>query len=174
MNENQLRQLIKLESLKHLNKVAQVPNKAYDCFDCEQLINVVYRDLFQISIRKDGYGKSSTTKVLTSSIGNFYNFSKLNIEEKKKKIFQIQIGDILFFHTQSLDEQSPTKENWYPGHLGLYLGNQTFIHAKSSAGKVVISNLNEENYIDILVGYKNLIPYILDKLETEYLDTYKR
>lgn len=41
MNENQLRQLIKLESLKHLNKVAQVPNKAYDCFDCEQLINVV-------------------------------------------------------------------------------------------------------------------------------------
>ena len=83
MNENQLRQLIKLESLKHLNKIAQVPNKTYDCFDCEQLINVVYRDLFQISIRKDGYGKSSTTKVLTSSIGNFYNFSKLNIEEKK-------------------------------------------------------------------------------------------
>lgn len=165
MNENQLRQLIQLESLKHLNKIAQVPNKSYDCFDCEQLINVVYRDLFQFSIRKDGYGKSSTTKVMTSSIGDFYDFSDLTKEEKKKKIKQIQAGDILFFHTQSLDEFLPTKENRYPGHLGLYLGNQTFIHAKASAGKVMLSKLDEEDYIEILVGYKDLIPYILENYE---------
>lgn len=162
MNEMEIREKIKLESLKHLNKIARVPNKSYDCFDCEQLINTIYRDLFHFSIRKDGFGKSSTTKVLTSSIGDFYDFRNLTIEEKKECTRNIQIGDILFFHTQSLEENKPTYENRYPGHVALFLGNKFFIHAKSSSGKVMISHLEEEDYLEILIGYKDLVPYILN------------
>lgn len=166
MNENQIREKIKIESLKHLNKIAQVPNKEYDYFDCEQLINTIYRDLFHFSIRQNGYGKSSTTKVMTSSIGDFYNFRNLTIKEKKEKIFNIQIGDILFFHTQSLSDFEPTRENWYPGHVALYLGDNQFIHAKSSSGRVLISSLEEENYLEILVGYKDFVSYIVNVYET--------
>lgn len=167
MEENQIREKIKIESLKHLNKVAQVPNKEYDCFDCEQLINTIYRDLFHFSIRQNGYGKSSTTKVMTSPLGDFYDFRNLTIQEKKEKIMYIQGGDILFFHTQSLKDTKPMKENFYPGHVALYLGDNKFIHAKASSGKVLISNLEEEDYLEILIGYKDLIPYILTTHENK-------
>lgn len=170
MIENEIREKIKLESVKHLNKIAQVPNKSYDCFDCEQLINVVFRDLFSFSIRQDGFGKSSTTKVMTSPIGFFYGFRNLTMQEKKIKLAAIHVGDILFFHTQSLQDNTPTKDNYYPGHLGLYLGNNIFIHAKDSSKKVILSNLEEEDYLEILIGYKDLLPYILE-IE-EYQNTY--
>lgn len=162
MNENNLRMRIIQESQKYLNKIARVPNKEYDCFDCEQLINVIYRDLFGISIRQNGYGKSSTTKVLTSSIGEFYSLENLSLQEKIERIHEIKPGDILFFHTQSLEDQTPTPENRYPGHVALYLGNNQFIHAKSSAGRVVIESLFDEDYLEILVGYKDLIPTIIN------------
>lgn len=165
VRESQIRGKIKLESLKYLNKIAQVPNKKYDCFDCEQLVNTIYRDLFQFSIRQGGFGKSSTTKVLTSPNGTFYDFRFLTKEEKKIRIANIQIGDILFFHTQSLEENKPTFENRYPGHIALYLGNYEFIHAKASSSRVLISNFLEEGYLDILVGYKDLVPYILNLQE---------
>lgn len=162
MEEKEIR-----ESIKHLYKIAQLPNNQFDCFDCEQLINVVFRDLFSFSIRKDGYGQSSTTKVMTSSIGLFYdlrNFSKI---EKENKIAEIQIGDVLFFHTQSLEFEEPTPNNKYPGHVALYLGNFNFIHAKSSVGRVVVSNFYEEDYLEILIGYKDYIPYILTNVFEE-------
>lgn len=162
MNESNLRMRIMEESLKHLNKVAQLPNKDYDCFDCEQLINVIYRDLFGISIRKDGYGKSSTTKVLTSSIGDFFSCQNLKKNEKLQFISTIKAGDILFFHTQSIDETAPAIENHYPGHIALYLGDYKFIHAKVSAGKVIIESFFDEDYLDIFIGYKNLIPAIIN------------
>lgn len=165
MLENEIREKIKLESLKHLNKIAQVPNKSFDCFDCEQLINVVYRDLFSFSIRAGGFRKSSTTKVMTSPLGKTYDFRNLNIEEKKMYIPNIQTGDILFFHTQSLRDNKPTKDNYYPGHIGLYLKDNIFIHAKASSKKVMLSNLEEDDYLEILVGYKDLVPYILEKVE---------
>ncbi len=41
MLEKIIRLLIKNESLKYLNKPAKVPNKDYDCFGCEQLVNVI-------------------------------------------------------------------------------------------------------------------------------------
>ncbi len=161
MCEEQIREKIKLEVLKHVNKIAKIPNKDYDCFDCEQLINTVFRDLFHFSIRQGGFGKSNTTKVLTSPIGVFYDCSFLTLEEKRGRIAAIHTGDILFFHTQSLEENAPTFENRYPGHVALYLGNNLFIHAKASSGRVLISNFMEEDYLEIFVGFKNLVPFIL-------------
>ncbi len=150
-----------------MNKKAQVPNKEYDSFDCEQLINVIFRDLFDFSIRVNGFGKSSTTKVLTSSVGIFYDCKSLTNLEKIDFISNIKVGDILFFHTQSLNDTMPSYSNRYPGHLALYLGENKFIHAKSSIGKVIIESLQEEDYLHILVGYKDLIPYILQEVLSE-------
>lgn len=158
-----LRYMIINESLKYLGYEAKVPNHEYDCFDCEQLINVVYRDLFSFSIRKDGFGKSSTTKVMTSSVGVLTTCQELSKKEKIEFIHNnIKPGDILFFHTQSLKVKGPKENNRYPGHLALYLGNMKFIHARSTAGKVIIEDFKQEYFLEILVGYKNMIPTILE------------
>lgn len=170
MYEICLRMMIVEESLKHLNKIAKVPNKDYDCFDCEQLINVIYRDLFGISIRKGGYGKSSTTKVLTSSIGQFYNLQSQ--EEKLQFISFIQPGDILFFHTQSIHETMPTPQNRYPGHVALYLKDGKMIHASASKGKVMIESLYDEDNLNILVGYKDIVSTMIK--QSEISETQKR
>lgn len=108
---------------------------------------------------------------MTSPLGDFYDFRNLTIQEKKEKSMHMQVGDILFFHTQSLSDSKPTKENCYPGHVALYLGENKFIHAKASSGRVLISNLEEEDYLEILVGYKDLVPYILTIYENEEIRT---
>lgn len=65
---------------------------------------------------------------------------------------------MFFFHRQSLSEFSPNKNNKYPGHCGIYLGNSEFIHSSKAVGCVVISNFNKNNYWkNVLVANKNII-----------------
>lgn len=67
-----------------------------------------------------------------------------------KDISRIKSGDILFFHFPH--------GSGYPGHCGLYLQDFSFLHATSSVGKVVISNLQKNLlYKETLVGYKNIL-----------------
>lgn len=43
------------------------------------------------------------------------------------------------------------------GHVGIYIGNDQFIHASSSARKVVISGLSEDYYVRNYVGARHLV-----------------
>jgi cell wall-associated NlpC family hydrolase len=43
-------------------------------------------------------------------------------------------GDILLFDRW---------DDWTLGHVGIYMGNDKFIHASSSKGKVVIASLSK-------------------------------
>jgi len=61
-----------------------------------------------------------------------------------KDISLIQKGDIVFFHTQSKKESKPTPKNKYPGHVGIYLGNNMFIQAKPSLEEVVIRDITKK------------------------------
>lgn len=54
---------------------------------------------------------------------------------------ELREGDLLFFHT--------TRKGI--SHVGVYLGNDRFVHASSSRG-VVISNLNESYYVNAYRG----------------------
>ena len=73
----------------------------------------------------------------------------------------INKGDIVFFHRQSLKETEPRIDNKYPGHCGLYLGDNKFIHAPSTKGEVIISNLDSSKYwTRKLVASKNIIDKI--------------
>ena len=53
--------------------------------------------------------------------------------EVGEKVKTITVGDLLFFATRGA-----TRVN----HVGIYIGNNQFIHASSAKGKVVISNLD--------------------------------
>ena len=87
----------------------------------------------------------------------------------KKDLNLIKKGDILFFHRQSLNDNFPRENNKYPGHCGIYLGNQKFIHASKSKKKVIISNFSEDAYwLNILVGAKNIINDLIESRKINY------
>jgi peptidoglycan endopeptidase LytE len=65
-----------------------------------------------------------------------------------KSVSSPQPGDFVFFATGS--------SNTAITHMGIYLGNNEFIHASSSKG-VQISSVTSTYYKDRLVGYKKLV-----------------
>ena len=59
----------------------------------------------------------------------------------------LSIGDLVFFRTYAS----------YPSHVGIYLGNNLFIHASSKKKKVTIDSLEKPFYIKRFIGAKRLI-----------------
>ena len=61
----------------------------------------------------------------------------------------LKVGDLVFFDTNGANDGNVS-------HVGIYLGNNQFIHASSSKGKVVISNL-ENYYLDRFVNGRRIL-----------------
>ena len=157
INEIRLK-VIKLSLLQYKKKyewTKRGPNE----FDCSGLTWFIYNTLFEVDINYLGIGQSTTTKQMTSEIG----ILKLIDEEendyiKKNFIDELEIGDILFFHRQSLGINYPKEDNSYPGHCGIYLGGDNFIHCSKPKGEVIISNFIENDYWQkVLVGSKDIV-----------------
>ena len=60
---------------------------------------------------------------------------------------ELSIGDLVFFRTYAS----------FPSHVGIYLGNNLFIHASSRSKKVTIDNLETPFYLKRFIGAKRLI-----------------
>lgn len=58
----------------------------------------------------------------------------------------LSIGDLVFFRTYAS----------FPSHVGIYLGNNLFIHASSRSRKVSIDSLDTPYYIKRFIGAKRL------------------
>lgn len=58
----------------------------------------------------------------------------------------LSIGDLVFFRTYAK----------FPSHVGIYIGNNLFIHASSFARKVTIDSLNTSYYVKRFIGAKRL------------------
>ena len=84
---------------------------------------------------------------LTQYVFKQYGYSLLrtayqqgyNDQYQKLTIGQLKMGDLVFFNTNLNDGDKCD-------HTGIYIGNGDFIHASSSAGKVIISNLSSGYY----------------------------
>ncbi|MBI4689355.1 MAG: LysM peptidoglycan-binding domain-containing protein [Nitrospirae bacterium] len=59
----------------------------------------------------------------------------------------LSIGDLVFFRTYAS----------FPSHVGIYLGNDLFIHASSKGKKVSIDSLSAPYYFKRFIGGKRLI-----------------
>lgn len=128
-------------------------------FDCSGFTYYIYKELFNIDINETGYGTGDTTKQMTNNIGILKQYNEED-PNKKKYIKEIKIADLVFFHRQSLDEFIPTPSNRYPGHVGIYLGNNKFIHASGDAGKIIISEF-DEYWTKVLVASRDIIEGII-------------
>lgn len=65
----------------------------------------------------------------------------------------LTIGDLVFFKTYAS----------FPSHVGIYLGNDLFIHASSSERKIRISNLTESYYVKRYIGARRFLSEETDK-----------
>lgn len=153
-NEILFRKMIIKLSLMQLNKKYEHGKHGPDTFDCAGFVWYVYNDVCQINIYNNGIGLSTTTKIMTSSYGKIILFKENDIN---KDISILKEGDIIFFHRQSLNDSEPKYNNKYPGHCGIYLNNNNFIHCSRSKGKVIITSFNENYWRNVLVGSKIII-----------------
>lgn len=60
---------------------------------------------------------------------------------------ELSIGDLVFFRTYAS----------FPSHVGIYLGNNLFIHASSRGKKVTINSLETPYYLKRFIGGKRLL-----------------
>ena len=60
---------------------------------------------------------------------------------------ELSMGDLVFFRTYAK----------YPSHVGIYLGDNRFIHASSRDRKVKIDNLEAPYYVKRYIGAKRLL-----------------
>ncbi|MBS1704015.1 MAG: SH3 domain-containing protein [Armatimonadetes bacterium] len=65
---------------------------------------------------------------------------------KKVGRWDLKVGDLVFFNTRG-----------YISHVGIYIGNQKFVHASSGGGRVMESSLNETYYGNRFLFGKRII-----------------
>ena len=99
------------------------------------------RYVWGASGNKNTYDCSSFTKFVYKKNG--INIPRTSIRQSKFGKFvkrsELQKGDLVFFDTSK-------KRKGYVNHVGIYLGDNKFIHASSAKKKVVITSLNKNFY----------------------------
>jgi cell wall-associated NlpC family hydrolase len=66
---------------------------------------------------------------------------------KEVPLDQLETGDLVFFSSQGV----------IPDHVGLYLGNDRFLHAEKKAGRVIITDLKDPWYAKRFLGARRVM-----------------
>ena len=85
-------------------------------------------------------------------------FAKLNIEMPRTSreqfhsgqdiaVENLRTGDLLFFSSNGVTQD----------HVGLYIGNNRFVHAEKKAGFVIITDLNQPWYVKHFLGARRIV-----------------
>ena len=152
--EDDLREKIVKLALLQYHKLYEHGKNGLDTFDCAGLVWFVFFEVFGINLYDGGIGLSTTTKIMTNNYGKLTLFEK---NDTNKDLSIIKKGDIIFFHRQAMGDNAPRCDNKYPGHCGIYLEDNCFIHCSRPKGKVIISNFDNNRYWkQVLVASKDI------------------
>ena len=99
-----------------------------DSFDCSGLVRYVYKNALGKDIPRVSEDQSKVGQAVSRE--------------------NLQPGDLVFFDTMDKGKVS---------HVGMYIGNNEFIHCSSSKGKVVISQLNSSYYSKAYVNARRVL-----------------
>lgn len=145
--------LIKLAILQR-NKLYEHGKHGPDTFDCAGFVWFIYNEICNLNLYYNGFGLSTTTKIMTNTYGKIILYKE---DSLAKDLSLIRKGDIVFFHRQSMNDNEPKENNKYPGHCGIYLGDNSFIHCSRTKGKIIISNFDKNDYWrKVLVASKDI------------------
>ncbi|MDO5040793.1 MAG: C40 family peptidase [Peptoniphilus sp.] len=87
-------------------------------YDCSGLVYAVYKNQLGVNLPRSSREQSGYGKQVSKS--------------------ELQPGDLVFFNTSGNGVS----------HVGIYMGNDEFVHASSGQSKVVVSKLSEDYYRD--------------------------
>ncbi|MBI5188083.1 MAG: LysM peptidoglycan-binding domain-containing protein [Nitrospirae bacterium] len=114
----------------------------------KKLLNIPYR-----------FGGSSLMGIDCSAyVQKVYGFLGIDLPRSAREQFHVgetvekddlSIGDLVFFRTYAS----------FPSHVGIYLGNNLFIHASSKNRRVTIDSLKTPYYFKRFIGAKRLITH---------------
>ena len=65
-----------------------------------------------------------------------------NVGERIRSVSKLKFGDLVYFNTSQI---------YYPGHVGIYLGDKLFVHASVSKG-VIVSSLENTYFSNRYIG----------------------
>ena len=113
----------------------------------KKLVNIPYK-----------FGGNSIMGIDCSAyVKKVYGFLGIELPRTAREQFQaggetvdkeeLSIGDLVFFRTYAS----------FPSHVGIYLGNNLFIHASSRGKKVTIDSLETPYYLKRFIGGKRLL-----------------
>lgn len=135
------------------------PEKPYEPVERQSAVDVarlssIVEDYVGTKYRSGGYGKlgvdcSGLVYAVYRDYGNIHlppNTKKLYTQLPRVSYREIQYGDLVFF----------SLEGKHASHVGIYVGDDKFVHASRSQG-VICSSLTEEYYLSAYVGARRVI-----------------
>ena len=159
-------QIIYLEPEKEVDKTtlseAQIQKDIKETSASEELSDMGMRDkliLFAKKLKNIPYrfgGNNLFGIDCSGFVQKVYGMIGINLPRSARQQFQegdpidkaeLSIGDLVFFRTYAP----------FPSHVGIYLGDNLFIHASSVKKKVSIDNLTTPYYFKRFIGAKRVI-----------------
>jgi peptidoglycan endopeptidase LytE len=141
----------RLEEVKELSTSEDV----LDDLDIKERLILFAKKMLHLPYRFGGNGSFGLD--CSAYVQKVYGFIGQNIPRSAREQFtlgesvdkdNLTIGDLVFFRTYAS----------FPSHVGIYLGNNLFIHASSLAKKVTIDSLESPYYFRHFIGAKRIIP----------------
>jgi cell wall-associated NlpC family hydrolase len=133
-------------------------------YSLEEKVTLLAKKLLNIPY---SFGGSSIHGIDCSAfVKKVYGMVEINLPRSAREQFskgtsvdkeELSVGDLVFFRTYAS----------FPSHVGIYLGNNLFIHASSKDKKVTIDSLETPYYMKRFIGGKKIIE---EKDDKEKLD----
>lgn len=137
------------EELKKVSETDEFPEKSL-----QEKLSLFARKLLHIPYK---FGGNSILGIDCSAyVKKVYGLMGMNLPRTAREQFkegeaidkeELSIGDLVFFRTYAS----------FPSHVGIYLGNNLFIHASSKGKKVKVDNLDAPYYVKRFIGAKRLL-----------------
>ncbi|WP_049312939.1 C40 family peptidase, partial [Pseudomonas aeruginosa] len=106
-------------------------------FDCSGLVNYVFQDVDDVDLPR-------TARAI------------YNMDNNKVSRGKLQPGDLVFFRIRSRSVD----------HVGIYVGNDRFVHAPRRGKKVRVSDLNSSYWKRHYLAGKRILPTTLAQVES--------
>ncbi|MEW6674724.1 MAG: LysM peptidoglycan-binding domain-containing protein [Nitrospirota bacterium] len=136
------------EEIKKVSESEELGLKERLIIFAKKLLNIPYR-----------FGGSSLMGIDCSAyVQKVYGLLGIDLPRSAREQFHVgetvekddlSIGDLVFFRTYAS----------FPSHVGIYLGNNLFIHASSKNRRVTIDSLKTPYYFKRFIGAKRLITH---------------
>ncbi len=140
---------LKMDEVRNLSKSDELAELSIR----ERLI-VFAKKMLHLPYRFGGNGPFAID--CSAYVQKVYSFIGLDLPRSAREQFrfgelidkdELSVGDLVFFRTYAS----------FPSHVGIYLGNNLFIHASSKSKKVTIDSLDTPYYLKRFIGAKKII-----------------